>query len=60
MGILTIMAAKKVLLVISGKDKAEIAKQALQGEINPQVPASILQCHPDLTVILDKDAASLL
>ena len=60
MGILTIMAAKKVLLVISGKDKAEIAKQALQGEITPQIPASILQCHPDLTVILDKDAASLL
>ena len=60
MGIGTILKAKRILLIASGKDKAEIVKKAFCGPIDPQVPASILQLHPDVTVVLDKDAASLL
>ncbi|MBE6766505.1 MAG: glucosamine-6-phosphate deaminase [Clostridia bacterium] len=51
MGIKAIMNAKKVLLVASGKDKQEILKKSLFGPITPNVPASILQLHPDLTVV---------
>ncbi len=52
MGIGTIMRARKILLLISGKDKAEIAQKALYGPVTPQVPASILQYHKNCTVIL--------
>jgi len=60
MGISTIMHAKKILLMISGERKAKIAKEAILGKITPKVPASILQLHQDVTVILDKDAAKLI
>ncbi|MBM6948371.1 glucosamine-6-phosphate deaminase [Mordavella massiliensis] len=60
MGIGTIMRAKKILLVASGKDKAEIVKRAFTGPVCPQVPASILQLHPDVTVVVDAEAGSLL
>lgn len=60
MGIGTIMKAKKILLVASGEDKAEIVKKAFTGPVVPEVPASILQFHPDVTVIVDEAAASLL
>ena len=60
MGIGTVMAARKVLLIATGKDKAEIVKKSFFGPVTPQVPASILQFHPDVTVIVDEDAASLL
>lgn len=60
MGIGTIMKAKKVLLLATGEGKAEIVKKAFKGEVTPQVPASILQSHPDCTIILDKEAASQL
>ena len=60
MGIGTIMAAKKILLVASGKDKAEIVKKAFFGPVVPEVPASILQMHQDVTIVIDEDAASLL
>ena len=60
MGIGTIMAAKKVLLIASGKDKAEIVKKAFFGPVVPEVPASILQMHQDVTIVIDEDAASLL
>ena len=60
MGIGTIMKAKKILLVASGKDKAEIVKKAFFGPIVPQVPASILQLHPDVTVVVDEEAGALL
>lgn len=53
MGIGTIMRAKKILL-IAGPDKAGILREALQGKITPQVPASVLQLHPDVTVIVSK------
>ncbi|MCL2409763.1 MAG: glucosamine-6-phosphate deaminase [Oscillospiraceae bacterium] len=51
MGIGTIMQAKKILLVANGEKKKEILQKALYGPITPMVPASILQLHPDLTVI---------
>lgn len=54
MGIGTIMKAKKILL-IAGPDKANIMEQALYGPITPRVPASVLQLHPDVTVILSKN-----
>ena len=60
MGIGTIMKAKKVLLMATGKDKAEIVAKAFKGEVKPQVPASILQSHPDVTIVLDKEAAEML
>ena len=58
MGIGTIMRARKVLMIVSGKDKAAILKEALYGPVTPQVPASILQFHPDAIVIADEDALS--
>ena len=60
MGIKTIMQAKKVLVVVSGADKAEIVKKAFTGPVTPQVPASILQMHDDVTLVGDKAALSLL
>ena len=60
MGIKTIMQARKVLLVANGKDKAPIVKQAFFGPVTPEVPASILQMHPDFTLVCDADALSLL
>lgn len=58
MGIGTIMKAKKVLVVVSGEDKAEIVAKAFSGEVTPEVPASILQMHQDVTVVADKAALS--
>ena len=58
MGIGTIMSARKILVVVSGKDKAEIVKQAFFGPITPRVPASMLQLHPDVTIVADADALS--
>ncbi len=60
MGIKSIMQARKVLMVASGKDKAPIIKQAFFGPVTPQVPASILQMHPDFTLVCDAGALSLL
>jgi glucosamine-6-phosphate deaminase len=58
MGIRSIMLARKILLVVSGADKAEIIKEALTGPVTPAVPASILQMHNDLTVVADEAALS--
>lgn len=60
MGIKTIMHSKKIVLLANGKSKADAINKALNGKITPDVPASILQLHLDVTVILDKEAASLL
>ena len=51
MGIKAIMQAKKVLLIANGPDKKAIVEKALYGPVTPEVPASILQLHPDLTVV---------
>lgn len=58
MGIGTIMRAKKILVVVSGEDKAEIVAKAFFGEVTPEVPASILQFHPDVTIVADAAALS--
>ena len=58
MGIKTIMQAKKVLVVVSGEDKAEIVKKAFFGQVTPRVPASILQIHKDVTIVADEAALS--
>ena len=60
MGIKSIMMARKILLVISGEDKADIVKEAFAGPITPHVPASILQLHPYVTLVGDKAALSKL
>ena len=60
MGIGTIMKARKILLVANGPSKAKIMKEALYGPVTPQVPASILQFHPNVTVICDAEAGALL
>ncbi len=56
MGIGTIMAAKKILMLVTGADKKEILHKTFWGSVTPQVPASILQFHPDVTVICDEAA----
>ena len=58
MGIGTIMAAKKILLVVNGEAKAEILKAALFGDVTPGIPASILRFHHDVTVVADAPALS--
>ena len=60
MGIGTIMQAKKVLVVVSGKDKAPALKAMITGPVTPEVPASILQFHKDVIVVADEDALSLM
>ena len=60
MGIKNIMQAKSILMVVSGKNKAEAVRGMVKGEITTQLPASVLQLHPFVTIICDKDAASLL
>ena len=55
MGMLSIMQAKKVLLIANGAAKKEIVEKAFFGPIDPQVPASILQLHPDVTVIYSEN-----
>lgn len=58
MGIQNIMKAKKILMLISGTSKADTVVKLLSGEITLDFPASILNNHPDVTVIIDQDAYS--
>lgn len=58
MGIGTIMEARQVLLLASGRKKARILARSLLGEVSVEVPASVLQRHPALTVIIDQQAAA--
>ncbi len=60
MGTYDIMQAKRVLMVASGKAKAEAVKAMLTGPITPEMPASILQFHKDFTLVADEDALSLM
>jgi glucosamine-6-phosphate deaminase len=59
MGIGSILKAKQILLMAKGKDKAEIVAKALTGPITTKCPASFLQTHPNVVVILDQEAGSL-
>ena len=60
MGVKNIMQAKSILMVVSGKNKAEAVRGMVKGEVTPALPASVLQLHPFVTIVCDKDAASLL
>ena len=56
MGIKSIMQAQRIVMVVSGADKADIVRAAFAGPVVPQVPASILQMHPNFILVGDKDA----
>ncbi len=60
MGIGTIMESRKILLLASGKEKAEAIRQSIEGSITASIPASILQLHPQAKFIIDAEAASQL
>ena len=60
MGIKTILQAKKIFLIASGKNKAKAIADMVKGDCNEKCPASFLQNHPDVEVFLDEQAASLL
>lgn len=60
MGIKNIMQSRKIVLIASGEGKAKVVQQMIEGPITPELPASVLQLHPDVTIILDQEAASLL
>ena len=60
MGIKTVMNARSIILMAIGKSKAEIVRAFIQGPVTTEVPASILQLHPDVEVYLDPEAAALL
>lgn len=55
MGMVSIMQAKKILLIANGKEKQDILEKAFYGPITPEIPASILQLHPDITVIYSEN-----
>eukprot|EP01127_Copromyxa_protea_P009818 TRINITY_DN2342_c0_g1_i2.p1 TRINITY_DN2342_c0_g1~~TRINITY_DN2342_c0_g1_i2.p1 ORF type:complete len:252 (+),score=54.97 TRINITY_DN2342_c0_g1_i2:77-757(+) len=57
-GVATILQSRKLILLATGKHKANAMKQAIHGDFTSEVPASLLQVHPDCTFILDKEAAS--
>jgi len=58
MGIRNIMHSKKIVLIANGEKKAHILKEMLFGPVTPNLPASILQLHNDVTLILDPESAS--
>ena len=60
MGIASIMQAKRIVLVATGKNKAAAVRAMIEGPVDPMLPASILQMHRHATILLDADAASLL
>ena len=60
MGIGVIMGARKIVMVASGADKADAVYGMVKGPVTPQLPASILQLHPDVTLVADRAALSKL
>jgi len=60
MGIGTIFGAREILLIAVGAGKADIIRRTVRGDITPQVPASVLQLHPNTRLLLDREAASAL
>ncbi|HEX3731077.1 MAG TPA: glucosamine-6-phosphate deaminase, partial [Opitutaceae bacterium] len=60
MGVRTILAARRVVLMAWGQHKAEVVREALEGEVNPEVPASFLQEHDNIIFVLDQAAAGAL
>ena len=60
MSVKQILKAKELIAIVPGRQKAAAIKAAFNGELSPMVPASILRTHPNTTVYLDEDSASLL
>lgn len=60
MGLGMIMKAKKIILLASGKNKANAIKETLKGYLTTEVPSTVLMLHKDVTIIIDKEAASLI
>jgi glucosamine-6-phosphate deaminase len=60
MGIKSIMQARRILVAVSGAEKAEIVMRAFTGPVVPGVPCSILQLHPDVTLVGDRAALAAL
>jgi len=60
MGIGTILRARRIVLVATGDKKAECIRQATSGRLTTRVPASMLQVHSDVELLLDRGAASLI
>lgn len=56
MGVKTIMSARKIILIASGEEKADIIRETVYGSITPNLPASILQLHDDVTLIVDEES----
>ncbi|MBM3199814.1 glucosamine-6-phosphate deaminase [Candidatus Woesearchaeota archaeon] len=59
-GLKTIMGAKKIILLASGAEKAEVIKQLVEGEISYQLPASVINTHKDAVLVVDRAASKLL
>jgi glucosamine-6-phosphate deaminase len=60
MSVRQIMKARAIVCVVPDRRKAEAVRASLEGPVDPMVPASSLQRHPDATIYLDRDSASLL
>lgn len=60
MGVGTILDARRIVMMVTGKEKAEILAKAVEGPITSMVSATALQLHPHVVVIVDEDAATLL
>ena len=60
MSVQQILRAKEIIVVVPDERKAQAVKNSLEGDVSPQVPASILRTHPNATIYLDKDSAALL
>jgi glucosamine-6-phosphate deaminase len=60
MGVGSILKAKKIIILISGKEKAEALKQLLSGKITTKNPSTMLNMHRDVTVIADEEALELI
>lgn len=58
-GMATILKARRIILLASGKNKARAIKETVSGYVSTDVPASLLQTHPEVTLIIDEEAASL-
>lgn len=59
MGMLDIMQAKRVVMIATGENKAQAVRDAFWGPVTPQIPASIMQLHPDFVLVADDAALSL-
>ena len=60
MGMATILKADRIILLASGENKAEAIQKTVSGKISTEIPASLLQTHPEITILLDQEAASLI